>query len=104
MRSDNSLQKELYDVPPVPDDAFRNIEQRIYQNSFSYKIVVSLAMLLLLVAGAFTFVHFINDKGGQTALADEVIEELDNARDFINGDESYQDSDVLAVLVNDTGY
>jgi hypothetical protein len=103
MRNHNSLQKELCDVPPVPKDAFSNIEHRIYHKRFKQKIIVSLAVSLLLVAGVLTIVNVHNQKIEQTALADEVIEELDFARNFINGDESYQDSDVLAVIVNDTG-
>jgi len=103
MHNDNSLQKELCDVPPVPGDAFSNIEHRIYNKSTKRKIIVSLAASLLLVAGALTIAGIHNQKVKHAALADEIIEELDFARGFVNGDESYLDSDVLAVLVNGDG-
>ncbi len=103
MRNDNDLQKELFDVPPVPMDAFSNIEHRIYNRSLKQKIVISLAASLLLVAGALTIVNINNQQVEQAALADEIIEELDFARSFINGDETYQDSDALALIVNGAG-
>jgi hypothetical protein len=103
MLNDNSLQKELCDVPPVPKDAFSNIEHRIYHKGFKQKIIVSLAVSLLLVAGALTIVNIYNQKVEQAELADEVVEELDFARSFINGDESYQDSDALALMVDGAG-
>jgi hypothetical protein len=103
MRNDNSLQKELCDVPPVPEDAYVNIEHRIYNKNLKQKIIVSLAASLLLVAGVLTIVSVNTQKVEQAALADEVIEELDMARNFINGDELYQDSDALVLIVNGVG-
>jgi len=104
MHNDDSLQKELCDVPPLPKDAFFNIEHRIYNRSQKRTIIVSLAASLLLIAGALTIVTVNNQKSEQAVLADGVIEELEFARSFINGDESYQDSDALALIVSDAGY
>lgn len=103
MRNDNGLQRELCNVPPVPKDAFINIEHRIYNKSLKQKIIVSLAASLLLVVGVLTIVSIYNQNIEQTVLSDDVIEELDFARSFVNGDESYQDSDALALIVNGTG-
>lgn len=103
MRNDNDLQKELLDVPPVPADAFSHIEHRIYNGSLKRKVIISLAASLLMVVGALTIVNVHNQQVEQTALADEIIEELDFARSFINGDETYQDNDILALFVTGAG-
>lgn len=120
MHDEDLLHKELEDVPPVPSIAFSQIERKIKSITFRNQIVKTLAAALILTIGVQTW-FFIKQSPDTTAskqtnaaewstelertttrvVPTEVADELQIARDFMNGDDLYIDTAQYAFLNND---
>lgn len=115
MRDEDLLYKELADVPPVPPKAFAQIERKIRSAAIKKQMAFTIAAAILLSIGVSTWflarqtlnTDVIATVSVGTTLAvvpavvpTEVANELQMARDFMNGDDLENDIEQYAFLDN----
>ena len=106
MLDEDLLYKELADVPPLPSKVFAQIERKIKGAALRKQIIVTIAAAMLLSIGVqawFLTNHSLStDRAVTTTLSSEVADELQIARDFVNGDDLEFGADQYAFLNSDT--
>jgi len=103
MRNTDFFDKDLGDVPPVPGDAFTNIEKHINSATRKKQLFLALAASLMLSIGALTFIitESQNVKPVQTAtseITEDISDELQRATDFMNGTDIELEYNEVALL------
>ncbi len=99
MRDSKLIYEELTDVPSVPENAFMDINRRIKRNASRKQLLLAVAATFLLSISASTW--FYTNRITSTSLQPEVAYELQNVRDFLNGDDIESENNQLVLLVDD---
>jgi hypothetical protein len=113
MHDEDLFCKELADVPPVPSKAFSQIERKIKSKIFKKQIIFTIAATLILSTGVQIW-FFTKQSLDTTAsewtkarvaptgavIPNEIADELQIARDFMNGDDLKNDTEQYAFLNN----
>lgn len=99
MHDSNLIYKELTDVPSVPENAFVNINKKIKRNANRKQLIYTVAATILLSISASAW--FYTNRISSTSLQPEVAYELQNVRDFLNGDDIEYEHNQLVLLKDD---
>ena len=106
MLDEDLFYKELADVPPLPAKVFVQIERKIKGAVLRKQITFTVAAAILLSIGVqvwFLTNHSLStDQAVTTTLSSDVVDELQIARDFVNGDDLEFGADQYAFLDSDT--
>jgi hypothetical protein len=97
MHNENQFLSELANVPPVPDEAFSEINRIIKRKNSRRQLFFAIAASMVLMTGISSY-FFSSSLTEKTALKTEVTDELQIARDFINGDDIDNDYNQYSFL------
>lgn len=98
MNAEKQFYNELANTPPLPSSVYENVNKAItlHHNNVIKRTLFSLAASVVLVIGS---LHIVNNQGiNNTTIQPEVASELQNIRDYLNGDDIQEDFDLYAVV------